>query len=298
MDLVMTVPSLPDRGGDILASSASYYPGGGFNVLTAARRQGLEVLYAGRIGQGPLGDHIWTRCHQEHIACLWPPTDEGDTGFDIALVEPGGERTFVTFPGVESRIGTEHLVPLQVAEGDVLYLSGYDLLYPISGPTIVDFLRGMPFEVRLIFDPGPLVLAIPKDRLNLVLKRSWLVTANRNEMTRLTGCGDPALAAQDLSSKLLKGSIVVARDGAEGAFVSADGVLSHVPSRPTRPKDTTGAGDTHTGVLVARLSQGDPLLKAVRAANVAAALSVEEAGPATCPSADRLASDLKKLGED
>ena len=47
VDLLMWVPALPERGGDMLADAAAIEVGGGFNVMAAAARQGLPVVYAG-----------------------------------------------------------------------------------------------------------------------------------------------------------------------------------------------------------------------------------------------------------
>ena len=55
-----------------------------------------------------------------------------------------------------------------------------------------------------------------------------------------------------------------------------------------------GAGDCYAGALLARLSAGDELPKAARAANVAAALSTQGYG-AVAP-LPRLSDVLSKLG--
>ena len=47
--------------------------------------------------------------------------------------------------------------------------------------------------------------------------------------------------------------------------------------------DTTGAGDTHTGVLVSGLMDGLDVVAAARRANVAAALAAARSGPARSP---------------
>src|SRR6202050_5977209 len=56
VDLVMRVPALPERGGDMLAESSSIQVGGGFNIMAAAARPGLPVVYAGGHGTGAWGD--------------------------------------------------------------------------------------------------------------------------------------------------------------------------------------------------------------------------------------------------
>src|SRR6185437_8232582 len=88
VDVVMRVPALPPRGG--------------VNVMSAAARQGLPVLYAGGHGTGPWGDVVRAALAAEGIGLLRPPDPDRDTGFDVALVEPDAERTFVTRLGAEA----------------------------------------------------------------------------------------------------------------------------------------------------------------------------------------------------
>ena len=102
VDLLMWVPALPERGGDMLAESAAVEVGGGFNIMAAAVRQGLPVVYAGGHGTGPWGDKVRAALAAEGIGLLRRPDPDADTGFDVALVEAGGERTFVTALGAES----------------------------------------------------------------------------------------------------------------------------------------------------------------------------------------------------
>jgi ribokinase len=60
------------------------------------------VLYAGGHGTGPWGDLVRAALSAEGIGLLRPPDPSRDTGFDVALVEPDAERTFVTSLGAES----------------------------------------------------------------------------------------------------------------------------------------------------------------------------------------------------
>ena len=54
--------------------------------------------------------------------------------------------------------------------------------------------------------------------------------------------------------------------------------MRDVAPYPVQPVDATGAGDCYAGALLARLSAGDDLPQAARAANVAAALSTQGYG--------------------
>src|SRR3984957_8465596 len=102
VDLVMRVPALPERGDDILAGSSFVQVGGGFNIIAAVAREGLPGGYAGGHGTGPWGARVRAALAAEGITVLRPPDPDADTGFDVALVEDGGERTFVTSLGAET----------------------------------------------------------------------------------------------------------------------------------------------------------------------------------------------------
>ena len=54
---------------------------------------------------------------------------------------------------------------------------------------------------------------------------------------------------------------------------------------PQEPVDTNGAGDTHTGVLVACRAAGASWAEAATRANAAGAIKVTRRGPATAPTA-------------
>jgi sugar/nucleoside kinase (ribokinase family) len=103
VDLLMWVPALPERGGDMLADAAAIEVGGGFNVMAAAVRQGLPVVYAGGHGTGPWGDKVRAALAAEGIRLPARPTRTRTRGL-TAPVEAGGERTFVTALGAESLI--------------------------------------------------------------------------------------------------------------------------------------------------------------------------------------------------
>jgi sugar/nucleoside kinase (ribokinase family) len=284
-DIRLDVPHLPARGGDVIGSAATVTAGGGFNILCAAARQGLPALFAGRHGTGPYGDCIRAACAREGIATLHRPALEGDSGVCLVMVEPDGERTFVSSPGVEARLGPRRLGDLPLGPGDWVFVSGYDLAYPELGPAIAGWVAAMPGDVRLVVDPGPLAEQIPEAVLRVVMPRAAIWTMNGREAGLLTGATEAAVVRRRLRPGLAPEALLVLRDGAAGAVLSLEAGTAPllVPSIPVAAVDSTGAGDTHTGVLIAALAQGAETLAAAWRANVAAALSVTRAGPATAP---------------
>lgn len=293
VDVLMSVPRLPDRGGDVLASAAATQVGGGFNVLAAARRLALPAALAGRVGDGPFGGLVTAALATEGIELLLPVA-RGDTGFCVGLVEPDAERTFVTSAGVESRLTAQDLASIAVRADDALYVSGYDLCYPVTGPAFAAWCRQLAGPL-LVLDPGPLVAEIPPRVLNRVLARADVLTLNEREARLLAG-GPDVNGAAALRDRLRPSAVLLVRQGARGCAVYLPGhpEPEHVPAPRVTPVDTTGAGDAHTGAYLAELGRTGSVLDAARIANAAAAVSVTRAGSATAPTRDELAGLLGK----
>jgi sugar/nucleoside kinase (ribokinase family) len=295
VDVLMYVDRLPDRGGDLLARQVVAGPGGGFNVLVAARRLGMETFYGGRTGTGLFGTLARAALDQVGIAVLLPPHEGTDTGMVIGLVEPDGERTFVTAPGIESRLAPDDVRALPLRAGDVVYVSGYDLVYPVSGQSLQEWLPGLADDLLVAIDPGPLVADIPPQRLERVLRRTDLLSLSAGEAATLSGLEDPAAAAALLARRLAAGALVVVRAGARGCWLATAGAEPlQLPGRPAHVVDTTGAGDAHVAAFLARLSLGDDPARAAWVANVAASLTVERAGSGTGPTAQQLQAALEE----
>jgi sugar/nucleoside kinase (ribokinase family) len=287
IDIVAEVPALPERGGDVLASGVALEVGGGFNLMAAAARQGLDVAYAGALGNGLFGDLARWELRAEGIALLLPdaPGEQRDTGFDVVLVEPGGERTFVTAVGAEAGVTSQRLDHVEIRPTDALLISGYGLLHDANRPAILDRLTRLPPETMVCYDPGPLGHTVPDKVVDTVRRRVDWWSCNEREASLATGCVDPAAAATELLARLRRGNVVV-RLGMSGCLVGQRGsAVAHVPGVPVTIVDTTGAGDAHLGAFIAGLAAGRDAEDAAQRANVVAALTVTRRGPATSPTA-------------
>jgi sugar/nucleoside kinase (ribokinase family) len=284
LDRTVDIPALPPRGGDVVGSDAGEAAGGGINALGAASRLGLPAAYAGPHGTGPIGDAVRSALDSDRIAALLPPDPDGDTGYCLALLEPDGERTFVTVPGVEARQTAAGLAEVRLREADVLYVSGYDLGYPVSGPALGPWLAGLePSRPGtgpwLALDPGPLVASIPPRRLAAALARTDMISTSAAEL--------PALGGRDaLLAALPDDAVVIVRDGARGCLLIApDGFeLAVAAAPPPGPVlDSNGAGDVHLGALLTGLADGLDWPAALERAGRAAAWSLTVRGANSAP---------------
>lgn len=276
-DVTLRVPRLPERGGDVITTTLSISAGGGMFVLRAAIRGGLPAVYAGRHGAGPFGDVVRAALLEVGVEAAYGPDQVGDTGPCIVLVEPDGERTMITSNGVEAELGAAWLSGLDLRSDDAVYVSGYDLGYPVTGPAFAAWLPEVPPAALLVLDPGPLVAKIPAVVLDPVLARTDVLTLSDREAERLCGSDDPEAVARSLRPRIAPGGVVVLRSGAHGATLLEPGRPPEaVAAVPVATADSTGAGDTHAGAVMAVRAKGLPWSAAVRAANEAVAAFLAE----------------------
>jgi len=292
VDIVVTVPALPGRGGDVLASRAEAVAGGGFNVMAAAARQGLRAAYAGAHGTGPFGALAGAALAAEGIEAIQPARAGVDTGFVLTMVEAGGERTFLTSPGAEATLTAADLDRVSPAARDAIYLSGYGLVHGSNRAALLGWLPRLGGDHLVFFDPGPLVGSIPAAALAAVLARADWLACNAREAAILTGSTDPRAAAAELAGRAGRPRVLV-RTGPAGCLIARPGGgVAAVPAFRVDAVDTSGAGDAHSGAFIAALAAGAADDDAARRANAAAAFSVTRRGPATAPTREELARFL------
>ena len=323
VDVVLEVPALPERGGDVLASRAQSRAGGGFNVMAAAARQGLRAAYAGAHGTGPFGTLARAALAAEGIGVIQPVKTGLDTGFVLTIVDAGGERTFLTSRGAEAALTAADLGRVSPAARDAVYLSGYSLLHDSNRAALLGWLARLAAGQPVFFDPGPLVGSITAAALETVLGRADWLTCNAREAAILAGTADSRAAAAVLAGREGRGGQpgpegfrlerpdperprpegsrqerprplrVLVRTGPGGCLIGHPGMaVTHVPGFPVDAVNTNGAGDTHSGAFMAALAEGASEIEAARSANAAAALSVTRRGQATAPTRAELARFL------
>jgi sugar/nucleoside kinase (ribokinase family) len=203
------------------------------------------------------------------------------------MIEPTAERTFVTTQGAERQISLESLQTSSPTPGDLVCISGYSLVGPTREPLLA-WLAGLDEGVVTVLDPGAAFADLGPDLQRRVLALTSVWTSNAEEAEQLTGIASFRESVAAVGARLPAGSVAVVRDGPQGCAVWVDGATTYVPGFPQQPVDTNGAGDTHTGVLVAERARGADWVSAARRANAAGALKVTRKGPATAPTVAEL----------
>ena len=272
LDVSMRIPGLPPKGGDAFADVGFSMIGGGHNTDSAAARLGLPVVHVGSIGTGLSSEQYLLEAAKDGITFAGQVLEDRDLGICVTLFEPDGERTFITHAGAEHQLSLDFLKSLKLGPTDAVYLTGYELFHPGSGKPLGEWLLSNPLNgAALFFDPTSVVDQIDQEVLEWIRREAFVITVNEWEFEKL-------------QPRETDRALFVRRIGAEGSEMYEAAQLRHkVAGVPVEVVDTTGAGDVHTGALIAALAAGKNWPESLAVANRAAAFCVTKFGGPTGP---------------
>lgn len=271
MDLVVRVASAVRAGETVSGSSFATGPGGkGLNQAVAAARAGADVCFLGAVGADEFGGRLRGFLLAEGIDASGLVPSAEPTGIAAITVTDDGENAIVVVAGAN---GDDRL---SAADRAAIAGAGY-LVVQLERPVtlVLEAMRwARRHGVTTVLTPAP----VPDSDIDGLVALSDILLVNEHEATALAGDADAAAAARALSRAA--GTVVVTL-GAAGALVAQGGALvATVAARRVAAVDTTGAGDTFAGVLVAWLAAGSTLHTSLEAATAAASLTVTRPGAA------------------
>jgi ribokinase len=271
LDLVVRLPRLPAPGETVVGGKLSRQHGGkGGNQAVAAARAGAAVVLVGAVGAAD-GAASLDALTADRVDVTHVLRCDAATGTAVVLVdEQTGENQIAVVPGANALVSVGHvdsaLRALEPGPDDVVVFS-FELPLP---PLRLAGNLARQLGARLVVNPAP---AGP-DFADVLA--GALLTPNAAELASLATEPDPRDAALALAART--GQPVLATLGAAGGLLAGSGEVTRFPAHEVAARDSTGAGDTVTGVLAASLTQGLDLPAAVRRALAAAALSVTREG--------------------
>ena len=285
VDVLVDVPHLPRQGGNVMATSSPRHAGGAANILVAAARSGGQAVHAGAIGTGPNGDLISTTLAKEGVAMSAARVPDADTGVCLVLLDPSAERTFITTTGAERAVSVDSFGTSSPRPGDVVCVTGYSLALPATRDPLLAWLDTLPAGVDVVLDPGAVFTELGESVRTHMIDHTTVWTGNAEESAALGRVGDMVGSLHACAERLRPGTVVITRDGPAGCAVLADGSAREIPGFPQQAVDTNGAGDVHTGAMIAARLAGRNWHEAARWGNAAAAIKVTRRGPISAPNA-------------
>ena len=264
LDLVYRVPHLPQPGETLMSDDFNRYLGGkGVNQSIAALKSGAAVRHVGCLG--PDGDWVRDQIKGFGLSLDDIATVDTPTGHAVIYVDAAAENQIVLFGGSNQAFTADQIDTAlgSASDGDWVVLQNETNLVPEIARKAAE--KGL----HVAYSAAP----FDADAVAEVLPHLSLLAVNAGEAAALEeALGKPATA--------LGVSRVLITRGADGAVLHVDGKAHEQESFKVDPVDTTGAGDTFLGALVARLSEGDEPARALRFAAAAAAIQVTRPGAA------------------
>ena len=256
IDYVYQVEEIASPGETINSKSLEIFPGGkGANQALAAARAGGHVHHAGKIGHD--GEWMLSGLQNDQIDTSNVVISDGVTGHAVIQVDSSGENTIVLFGGANQNI-TKQEIEKTLSKFD------QDSILMIQNET-----SEITHILNTAIERGMFVCLNPSPISNIIqtldISRIGLLVVNEVEAQALGGdCGDQM---QNLKNKC-PNAIVVKTQGSQGGVVSlpdSEEIITY-EARDVVAVDTTAAGDTFLGYLVAGLSNGNEISEAINTA--------------------------------
>ena len=269
LDYTATASRFPAKGETILGQGFSTQPGGkGGNQAIAASKLGGDVEFIGAIGRDAAGEALKENFERFGVKLQGLDiVDDVHTGIAQIIVAER-DNMIVVVSGANMEVTTDRVQAHLdlIDQSDIVVVQ---LEIPLETVTyLVDYAYQQ--GKTIITNPAP-AQALPKS----VIDQSTYITPNVIELKVIFG---QARVEEILASYPNK---IVYTCGSKGAYFHDGDSLIHVAPEVVNVVDTTGAGDTFNGALAVALSEGQPLLEAVRFANRAAAMAITQTGAQT-----------------
>lgn len=290
IDTIYDVQHFVKPGETLSCSSVEQFPGGkGLNQAIAAARAGSQVRMAGCIGQDGL---------------FLKETLEAE-GIDTSMIRidpdlPSGRAVVQRNPEGENCIllsrGSNHAITEEMIEEWLENAKPNDYLLLQNEISSLDKLLSLAKKKKLnvLFNPAPMSDNIKKMKFGFL---DCLIVNENEARDLLEEDRDHSEFILPLLYDILGCPVLMTRGG-QGADYFSDSQRWFIPVFPADVKDTTGAGDTFTGVFAACRDQGMNVMDALTRAAAAASICTEKSGAAQAsPFMDEVEERISKCSE-
>ncbi|MBD3243256.1 MAG: ribokinase [Chitinivibrionales bacterium] len=271
IDHVYAVDHFVRPGESLPSRSYAMHPGGkGANQSTAMALAGADVAHAGKVGR----DGAWYRDRLAECGVDVQHVDIVDTpsGHAMIQVNPQGENAIVLYGGANREIAEADAARVLGAfsAGDFLLLQNEISAIPAIMRTATE--RGL----RIVFNAAPMHAEVKSYPLELV----DLFIVNEIEGAELTGETNTDKVLDAMLATFPKAGTVLTL-GSKGARYGRGDTRLSAEAHRVHAVDTTAAGDTFIGYLLAELANGGEMQQALEMGCAAAAVCVTRPGAAS-----------------
>ena len=265
LDFVVRAKHIPAPGETVLGFDFKNFSGGkGANQAIACARAGgavTQMLLA--LGDDAFAQPLEASLNAARVYMHIKRVADKPTGTAFICVSDDGENAITVAPGANNALAPEDLPSLDGCSHLLMQLET-----PLA--TVTAYAQAAQAHgVKVVLNAAP-AQTLPTELLALV----DILIVNEGELAAISN--HPGSVEQNLGR--VQVPCVIVTLGGEGALARVDGQLIRQAAFPVKPVDTTAAGDTFCGVLVAALSQGQTVAQAMRRACAAGALACMKPG--------------------
>ena len=265
LDFVVRAPHIPAPGETVMGRDFQTFPGGkGANQAVACARAGgapTHMLLA--LGSDVYATPLEASLQQAGVSLHIKRSSDQPTGTAFICVSDDAENAITVAPGANATLGPEDLPTLQGVTHLLMQLE-----IPVESVTAYA-LAARAQGVQVVLNAAP-ACPLPAE----LLAALDILIVNEGELALMAAHQGTVKACLER----LQVPCVVVTLGHHGCCARRGSDFFFVPAFEVQPLDTTGAGDTFCGALVAALCQGDPLAQALVHASAAGALACTQLG--------------------
>jgi sugar/nucleoside kinase (ribokinase family) len=276
---VIVVPEGPIvKGSDRRATVRSHPGGSGANQAVWLGAMGADVMFAARVG------HADRAMYENYfrglgVIAVLAGDREQPSGVLVTIVDPDGERSFLTDRGANLNLSSDDLPSSLLDDVGMVMVSGYSFFAP--GPRAAVrglFAAAKARGIAVALDPasvGFLVEVGAAQFLDWTAGADWIF-ANESEAETLTGVLGYEAQMRALGERFTN---VVIKRGRLGATLGGrDGVRVLLPAPEVTVVDSTGAGDAFAAGFIAAHLAGDDEATGLAKGIAAGAKAVQSIG--------------------
>ncbi len=268
LDFVVRAGHIPAPGETVLGRAFQTFPGGkGANQAVAcARAGGAPTAMLCALGDDDFAKPLLASLTEAHVQ-LHPVRSPQPTGTAFICVSDEGENAITVAPGANEDLQPAHW-PTH------LHISHLLMQLETPVPTVLAFAQAARAQgAKVVLNAAP-ARELPSELLRCV----DMLIVNEGELETLAGTNGDVLAQLQRLANRFHIHDVIATLGAQGCLALHQGHVVQQKAYKVDVVDTTAAGDTFCGALVAALARGAGLQQCLNEASAASALACTKLG--------------------
>lgn len=261
-----------------------YQGGSPANIAVYVAKLGGKAAVISKTGVGAFGQFLEAELRRSGVTTDYVVMDSRVRTSVIFISRTAGTADFEAFRSGDYRLEPDEVDAAAIERARVVHASTFSLSRePCRSAVEKAFQLAQGHGKIISLDPNysPMIWPDRQEALAVVRRMMGYATITKpslDDATRLFGPGRTAEAYIELFHEMGP-PVVVFSMGARGVLLSEEGSLTHIPARPVRVVDATGAGDSFWAGFLVALLDGNPLKRCALFAREVVARKLTTVGP-------------------